>query len=440
MKPRNLLIAAALLLALSGLVYWTKKNPQSSNTTSTTAPSPTLAAIPDAQIQEIDLKKKDGSALTLQRQNGKWAITSPEQVATDQDAANSVASALNSITADSVVEDKTTDPTKFGLQNPSLVVTVHEKNGKTESINFGDDVPTGSLVYASANSSPKVYSVYSSTKSSFDKSLNDLRDKRLLTFDSNNLTGIELVSSKSDVGFGKNNQNEWQIVKPQPYRADNFQVEELLRKLTDAKMDLSGTADDTKKSDTAYGSGQPIGIAKVTDASGTQTLDVRKNKDDYYAKSSVVNGVYKVSSDLGKEMEKSLDDFRNKKIFDFGFSDPNKIQVQGAGDKTYARSGSDWKLNGQTMDPGQVQAFIDKLRDLAAAKFVTEGFTTPVATITVTSNDGKRVERAALAKTNDGYIARRGNEPALYQLDAKSVNDMLDASNAIKPAAKPGKK
>ena len=441
MKSRNLLVAAVILVALSGVVYWTQKHPQSTTTTSTTPPTPTLAAIPDAQIQEIDLKKKNNPELTLQRQNGKWAITSPEQVATDQDAANSVASALNSITADSVVEDKATDLAKFGLKDPSLVVTVHEKNGKTENLQFGDDVPTGSLVYASANSNPKVYTVFSSTKTSFDKSLNDLRDKRLLLFDTNNLTSIQLASAKSNIEFGKNNQNEWQIVKPQPYRADNFQVEELLRKLTDAKMDVSGSADDQKKVDAGYGSGQPVGAAKVTDASGTQTLDVRKNKDDYYAKSSAVKGVYKISSDLGKEIEKPLEDFRNKKVFDFGFSDPNKIEVQqGASDKIFTRTGSDWKLNGQTMDPGQVQAFIDKVRDLAAAKFVTEGFTTATVMMTVTSNDGKRVEKAELAKTNVGYIARRGSEPALYQLDAKAVNDMLDASNAIKPAASPKKK
>jgi hypothetical protein len=441
MKSRNLLIAAVLLAALSGLVYWAKKNPQSTDTTSTASTTPTLVAIPDSQIQSIDLKKKDGPTVTLQRQSGKWAITSPEQVATDQDAANGVASALNSVTADSVVEEKTKDPGKFGLTNPSLTVTVHEKNGKTQDIAFGDDVPAGSLVYARVGSSPKVYSVFSSTKTSFDKSLNDLRDKRLLTFDSNNLTRVELASGKSDIEFGKNNQNEWTIVKPQPYRADNFQVEELLRKLGDAKMDLSGTADDQKKADAAYASGQPVGAAKVSDASGTQTLDVRKNKDDYYAKSSVVKGAYKISSDLGKELEKPLDDFRNKKVFDFGFSDPNKIEVQqGTSDKVYARSGSDWKLNGQTMDAGTVQSFIDKLRDLAATKFVTEGFTIPTASVSVTSNDGKRVERVEFAKTGDGYIARRANEAALYQLDAKAVNDMLDASNALKPAATSAKK
>ena len=41
----------------------------------------------------------------------------------------------------------------------------------------------------------------------------------------------------------------------------------------------------------------------------------------------------------------------------------------------------------------------------------------------------KEFHRAA-----DGYIARRANEPGLYQLDSKAVNDMLEASRAIKPA------
>ena len=171
-----------------------------------------------------------------------------------------------------------------------------------------------------------MYAVSSSVKSSLDKSANDLRDKRLLTFDTNKLTRVELTSGKSDIEFGKNDQNEWQIIKPQPYRADSFQVEELVRKLGDAKMDLSASAEDAKKADAAYATGQTVATVKVTDASGTQTLDVRKNKDDYLRQSSVVKGDYKISSDLGKALDKSVDDFRNKKIFDFGFSDPKKIE------------------------------------------------------------------------------------------------------------------
>lgn len=436
MKPRNLLIAAILLAGLSGVVWWAKKHPQPSAPSATTTTSPKLADIPDAQIQSIDLKKRDGASVDLARQNGKWVITAPESYSADQDAATGVASSLSPLTADSVVDDNPSDLGKYGLKSPSLTVTVHEKDGKSPEILFGDDVPAGSLVYARLGSNPKIYAVSSSVKTSLDKSVNDLRDKRLLTFDSNKLTRADLVSAKSDIEFGKNNQGDWEILKPQPYRADSFQVEELLRKLTDAKMDLSTTETDANKAAAAFASGQPVATAKVTDASGTQTLDVRKDKDDYYAKSSVVKGVYKISSDLGKELDKPIDDFRNKKLFDFGFSDPTKIEVQqGSNATTLTRSGTDWKMSGKTMDPGTVQAFIDKLRDLSAAKFVTSGFSTPEVSVAVTSNDGKRFEKAEFAKTADGYIARRENEPALYQLDGKSVSDMLDASKAIKAAA-----
>jgi hypothetical protein len=441
MKPRNLLVAAVFLAALSGAVWWAKRHPQSTGPTANTPPAPKLAEISDTAVQQVELKKKDGSTIVLDRKSGKWVITAPESLSADQDAVGTIVSSLNPVTADSVVEDKPSDLSKYGLTTPSLTVIVKEKNGKTDQFVFGDDVPAGSLVYARSNSRPAVYSVSSSVKSSFDKALNDLRDKRLLTFDSNQLTRVELVSGKSDVEFGKNNQNEWQILKPKPYRADSFQVEELLRKLTDAKMDLSANALDAKKTDAAFAKGQRIATAKVSDAAGTQTLEVHKDKDDYYAQTSVVKGIYKVSADLGKQLEKPLDDFRNKKIFDFGFSDPTKIEVQqGDTAKVYQKSGQDWKLNGKVMDPRSIQAFTDKVRDLSANKFVDNGFTAPVLSIAVTSNNGKRIEKVAFAKSPNGYIARRENEPALYELDAKSVNDILEASSNIKQTAASPKK
>ena len=88
------------------------------------------------------------------------------------------------------------------------------------------------------------------------------------------------------------------------------------------------------------------------------------------------------------------------------------------------------------MDAAAVQGLIDQLRDLAATSFATEGFTTPAASITIVSNDGKRTEKAEFSKTADGYLARRGTEPGLYRLDAKAVNDILEASTKVKPAAK----
>ena len=128
--------------------------------------------------------------------------------------------------------------------------------------------------------------------------------------------------------------------------------------------------------------------------------------------------------------------FRNKKVFDFGFSDPTKLQIRnGSTDTTYQKTGPDWKSNGKSMDAAGVQSVIEKLRDLSAAKFVETGFTTGALEIDVTSNDGKRVEKVSFAKVPDGYLARRENETALYQLDPKPVDDILKSIGEIKPAA-----
>jgi len=437
MGTKKLLIAAIVLAALSGVLWWSNKHPDwGKDKKDLPAESPVLVNVSDAALDSIDIQKREGSKISLERESGKWSITTPTPYPADQDAATSMVSALSPANADSVVEDKPTDIAKYGLTNPTVTVTAHEKGGRTDQLLIGDDIPGGSLVYVRVAGNPKVYAVPSSLKTSFDKSLNDLRDKRLLTFDQGQLTRIDLTSGKTTIDFGKNGQSEWTIVQPRPYRADNFQVEELLRNLSGAKMDLSTPAADAEKAEHSFASGKPAATVKLTDSTGTQTLEVRKNGDDYFGKSSVVSGAYKLTADLGKQLDKSLDDYRNKKLFDFGFSDPNKIEIQqGSATRTFIKSGNDWKLDGKIMDSAAVQAIIDQLRELAATSFATDGFTTPAAAITIVSNDGKRTEKAEFCKTASGYLARRGAEPGLYQLDAKAVNDILEASGKVKQAA-----
>src|SRR6185503_18561043 len=142
---------------------------------------------------------------------------------------------------------------------------------KTETIVLGDDTPTGGGQFAMKQGDPRVFTVASFVKSSIDKTYKDFRDKRLLTFDSDKLTRVALSGKGAEVEFGKNNQNDWQILKPKPLRADGSQVEELIRKLKDAKMDTSVSDEDVKKAASAFGSGKRVGVASVSDSAGTQT-------------------------------------------------------------------------------------------------------------------------------------------------------------------------
>ena len=291
---------------------------------------------------------------------------------------SAIISPLATLDSQRLVEDKAADLGQYGLAQPSLSVSIAEKNNQTQQLLIGDDTPTGNGVYTKLNASdPRVFTIASFNKTSLDKGLNDLRDKRLITADADKISRIDLVTKTETIEFGRN-KDQWQILKPKPMRADGSRVDELVRALTNAKMDLS-SGNDPKKDASLFGAGSPVASVKLTTESGTQELQLRKNKDDYYTKSSVADGVYKVADSLGQQLDKKLEDFRNKKLFDFGFGEPNKIEMHdGAKAYFFTHSGEDWwSGDGKKLDGDGVEQLVGKLRDLQASKFADSGFKTP---------------------------------------------------------------
>jgi hypothetical protein len=286
---------------------------------------------------------------------------------------------------------------------------------------------------------PRLFTLASYNKSTLDKTADALRDKRLLPTDFDKVSQIELITGKpgknQDIALARNKE-AWQILKPGPFRAESNQVEDLIRSLKDAKMEAGSESNETKNA-AAFKSATPFAIAKITGGSGTQELELRKVKDDYYAKSSAIPGVYKVSATLSASLDKSLEDFRNKKLFDFGFEAPDKIEIHD-GSKSYflTRAGSDWwGPDGKKLEGSTVATLVEKIRDLAATKFPESGFTTPVLDLIVISNNSRRSERVSVAKHGDELIAKRENEPALYELPSTAIQQLQESAANIKPAS-----
>jgi len=439
MKLRGLIIATVVLAGLTGALYWSNRHKPSETTEASADVPPKILTLKEDDIAKIDLKKKGADELVLARNSsGKWQMTAPQPLGVEQPVVSGMLATLSSLSSDRLVEEKASNLNQYGLAEPALEADLMAKDTKTYKLLLGDNTPTGNAVYAKLDGDPRVFTIASYSRNSIDKGVNDVRDKRLLTVDQDKISQMELTAKKQDIVFGRN-KNEWQIIKPKPQRADGSKVDDLVRTLTDARMDLSGADQDTKKIAAAFASATPIATAKVTGESGSQELEVRKNKDDYYAKSSAVGGIYKVPSSVGTGLDKDPSDFRNKKLFDFGFDDPNKVEIHD-GAKAYflTRSGEDW-WNGSSkkMDASGVQSLIDNLRDLSAAKFVDTGFSAPALELTVTSSDGKRTERVLISKSGENYIAKRENEPSLYQVEAKAVSDLQKSAEDMEPAATP---
>ena len=429
MKTRGLLIATLVLAVLLAMLYWSNHHPPSEETAkaSLNAP-PKILTMKQGDITRLDIRK-DGGELRLEKNDaGQWQITGSKPLSADQDAVSSVLSTISSLSSDRLVDEKPADLGQYGLAKPTLEIAVTESD-KSHILLIGDDTPSGNAVFAKLEGDPRVFTLASYSRAALDKNAKDLRDKRLLTADFDKVRQIELINQngnkRQDFTLARN-KDAWQILKPKSFRADADKVEDLIRTLRDAKMDVSSALDDSKVT-AAFKSAQPFAIVKVTGASGIQELEVRKAKDGYYAMSSVISGIYKVSASVGTGLDKKLTDFANKKLFDFGYQD---------GTRSYSlmRSGSDWwGPDGKRLDEMTSQTLVSRLRELAATEFPNARFAVPAIEITVTSDAGKRVETVSLAQNGDVYIAKRENEAILYQLPSASILQLKEAAGNIKP-------
>ena len=300
MKFYNLILATVVLLALMGTMYWSDhRKPNEDAAKASADTSPAILKLDSGAITKVELKNKDAEPLVLDKNaSGDWQIAQPKPLPADQSAVSNALSALSSLNSERLVDDKVSDVKQFGLDPPAAEIDLTEKDNKSQKLLIGNATPTGNAIYAMLAGDPRLFTMPSYEKTSIDKSVNDLRDKRLITIDADKMSRIDLERKNQDIEFGRS-KDEWQIIKPKPLRADDMQVGDLARKLADAKMDLGGSDASGNDAASAFAHAAPVATAKVTDQSGTQELQIRKNKDTYYAKSSVVNGAYKVDASLG---------------------------------------------------------------------------------------------------------------------------------------------
>jgi uncharacterized protein DUF4340 len=440
MKMRQLLVATVVLAALAATLYWSNHRKPASDSVSASPSSANakIISLNQDDISKLEVKKKDGDDVVLNRAGASsWKITSPKPLVADQESVSTILYNLSPMDGATLIDDKAADLKQFGLAEPEAQVSATGKDGKTQTILVGDETPTGDAAYVMLSGDSKVYSVPKNTKANLDKGLKDLRDKRLVPVDFDKLSSVEISGAKLHLTFGSDD-GKWTVRSPANLRGDTSKMETIIEKLRTATMDPSTSDADLKKAASMFALGTPIANLKATDAAGSQELQVRKAISGYYAKTTAMDGIYKVPTELGDAVNQDAEAFREKRVFDFAEEDPNKVELHD-GSKAYflTRSGEDWWSDGKKMDPLSVQEFLRSIRTLTAAKFATNGFSSSALSLVVTSKDGKRVEKVDISKSGNGYLAKRADGPALFALDAKAIDDLQKTAGELKPSETP---
>jgi hypothetical protein len=429
MRYRSLLAAAVVLFVLGGLLWWSGHH---KSTPEPNPDKPAIVKITPASVERLTLEARGRQSIAVARTSPQqWQIQSSGPYLASSAAVNGMLSTLSDLHALRIIEEQPENPGLYGLSNPGFRLQIANNAGQTTTLTFGDAAPGGGGVYAMVSGDARVFLAPTRAATSLDKSLDDLRDKRLLPVAATTVASFSLIHPDQVIHFVRA-PGGWEIQQPQPYRADTFQVDDLLNQVIGAQW-LPSTV--PAKAESAFAHGKQVAMIELEGSTGKQSLDVREDGGDYYAQSSAAPGTWQIDAAAGEAVSRQLDSFRNKQLFDLGYTDPDKIEVHNGSTALFlARSGNAWWSAGTKMDAGSVEDLVSALRSLAAFKFVDSGCTAPTIRLVITSG-GKQAETVEIQKTKNGAIARRADGTSLYAINSDMLDMLTNAISGVKPAA-----
>jgi hypothetical protein len=257
------------------------------------------------RIDQIEIR--DGTAMVaLKKSGGDWQITAPVQARGDFGAVEGLISRLQGAEMKSVVNEHATDLKTYGLESPSLLVTLGLGSARA-GLALGS-AGSGGDVYARDVASDMVVTVAPDLLKDLNKPVTDYRRKDVFEFRPFNLAKVEITRGPETIvvekqkGKGKDGADAWLNVGTKK-TLDAPKVEETLTTLSGLRA--QSFADPKVKT----GLDQPILVATATfdDGKKTETVRFSRNGADVYAGRSDEPGALKLDATEFDAALKGLD-------------------------------------------------------------------------------------------------------------------------------------
>ncbi|MFP4674164.1 MAG: DUF4340 domain-containing protein, partial [Opitutales bacterium] len=209
-----------------------------------------------SERQEEENAENGTLKVRLARSGDGWSFETPLSAKADSDLVSNTINALSATTVQSFLETDTGDSDPYGLETPSLRVTLHG-NGRRQTLLLGDydNASEGQRTYfAKLEDNPTLFTVEAEPFDTLRKAQEDLRERNFMTFDASALNAIRISDNEREVNLQKLETDAWQVLKHEsgndvrPYRADS----EIMNELIEGLVSLRATgfaADDPTASD-----------------------------------------------------------------------------------------------------------------------------------------------------------------------------------------------
>jgi hypothetical protein len=264
-----------------------------------------VLAFDQAAVREARLIQPQGT-IALARAEG-WRLLGPVAALADEEAVKELLDQLHQAQARSFVPEPAPAPAQYGLDAPSLEVSLLLGDERAEKrLRVGAPAPGGAY-YAQDHSRPAVFTVDSSLVKELSKTVFDLRDKKPLKFARDAVDRIELQGPGQALAAVKDTAGVWSLVAPQSGPAKSWKFNNLLSQLEGVEVEeFAGEGAGPLR---ARGLDAPR-LRVVLQAGGQGVMEVKLAEKDgqVYLARSGDQAVYRVAGSVLKDLDLQLGD------------------------------------------------------------------------------------------------------------------------------------
>jgi hypothetical protein len=405
MRFRSTFVLILLLIGLGAYVYWVEV-PKSQEE----AKKKTILDFKADDVTGVSLAYPDRE-IVMKKSGKDWRLTKPLDAAADSTTVKNLIAAI----AEAEVKktfDNASDLAQYGLDQPFAKVTVTLKDKELPTILIGKSTPVGFSAYAKKADAPQVLLTTSAFRSGMDKKVKDLRDKTILNFVDQDVQKIELRGEGKELVLVQKDDH-WTIEQPGPYAADASTMRSFLSTLRSLRAVDFPSDHPTDLS--TYGLDSPRLKVSLYLGKDNAEKDLLVGKDapdkQIYVQGSGQPTVYTVSDWVMHDLNKNLNDFRDKTLLAFDRDKVTAVDVarkDGGHFKLVRADDKQWRVEGAgNGKPEQtaISQYIGDLHDLAGYEILADqpsdlgqfGLDHPLLTVTVAGADNKPVGSVLLA-------------------------------------------
>jgi hypothetical protein len=336
-----------------------------------------LICIDNDSVDDVTIKKDDGTVIQLKKIEGKWMLMAPVKTAADQSAVQGVVATITSLKPERVLKEKEVNWEEYGLQKPSFEATVGAKDVRNH-IFFGDQNPSKSSYYMKKDDDPRLFLVADTVKNALNKSVFDLRDKEVLAIAPADVDRVAIRNDDKEIEIKREAPEKWVLTKPESMKLKANLMNRDLNTL--ANLKAKDIIDNANLSDEKFGLAAPKIAITLAGPKLEQVLYVGSPvksdaahplDSEVYASVKGKDAVYVVDlKNLKALVQSDLNMLRDKSLMSFAPNDVEKFDMELEGKKLVAvrKDNNQWSLEEPkgvaSLDSWNITSILWELRDL----------------------------------------------------------------------------